>query len=298
MHESRFQLRLAPVASVALAAVLAAACSGSALAPSPSPQPSPADETLLLRLTTTQALPPIEQFGWGFSVAITSGGVVVAPGAVPAIYPGPLLTPLWGRQLTENGWAKIVAQARAHGLLVVNGNFAGDAAMPGAALGRIDIFADGRTWTITGDPNSQIMCITTPCDPAPGTPPAFGAFWRAVSDLASWMPGDLGKEAPYRPSAYALLIGPAPVAEAGIAPGIADWPLEAALASFGDPVANTGLRCGIVAGADAEALRPALEAANQLTQWTQDPTTSATVGLQVRSLLPGENPCNELFGLG
>lgn len=293
MYPSRLRL-----ATIALAAVLVAACSGSASAPSPTPDPSPTEESLLLRLTTTQALPPMEQFGWGFSVAITSGGVVVAPGAVPAIYPGPLLMPLWGRQLTENGWAKIVARAKALGLLVQDGNFAGDAAMPGAALGRIDIFADGRTWTITGDPNSQIMCITTPCDPGPGTPPAFGSFWRAVSDLAAWMPGDLGKEAPYRPGAFALLIGPAPVAEAGVMPGIADWPLDAALATFGDPVANTGRRCAIVAGADADALRPALEAANQLTQWVQDPSTSASFGLQIRSLLPGENTCRDLFGLG
>lgn len=293
MHPSRF--RFAPFA---LAAVLLAACSGSASTPSPTPQPSPADETLLLRLTTTQAIAPIEQFGWGPSVAITSDGVVVTPGAVPAIYPGPLLTPLWGRQLTQNGWAMIVAKAKALGLLVDNGNFAGDAAKPGAALGRIDIFADGKPWTITGDPDSQIMCITTPCDPAPGTPPAFGAFWRAVSDLAAWMPANLGKEAPYRPAAYALLVGPAPVAEAGIVPGIADWPLEAPLATIGDPVANTGRRCAIVAGADAETLRPALEAANQLTQWVQDPTASASFGLQVRSLLPGENPCRDLFGLG
>ena len=63
-------------------------------------------------------------------------------------------------------------------------------------------------------------------------------------------------------------------------------------------MANGTYRCGIVAGADAATLRPALEAANQLTQWVQDETTSATFGLTVRPIIAGEDPCAETFGGG
>lgn len=280
----------------AIAAILVAACGGAA-APTPSPSPEPPAEAMRLRLTTTQAIPPIEQFGWGATVAITGDLVVVTPGAVPAIYPGPLVTPLWGRLLSEAGWADIVRLADELELLVDGGSFAGDAAIPGAVLGRVEILVDGRTITFTGDPNAQIMCVTTPCDAPPGTPAAFGAFWRSVSDLGTWMPNALGPEAEYIPDAYALLVGPAPVPEPGLTPGIADWPLETPLATLGGPIGDTGLRCAIVAGDDADTLRPALLAANQLTQWVQDPETSATFGLRVASLLPGDDPCATLFGL-
>ena len=77
---------------------------------------------------------------------------------------------------------------------------------------------------------------------------------------------------------------------------IADWPLAVPLATFGAPVAKGSQRCGIVSGADAEALRPALEEANQQTQWVQDPATSATFGITVRPIIAGEDPCAETFG--
>jgi hypothetical protein len=77
---------------------------------------------------------------------------------------------------------------------------------------------------------------------------------------------------------------------------IADWPLDVALGSFGGPVLDGSLRCGIVDGTDADVLRPAIEQANQLTGWVQDPSTSATFGLTVRPIVAGENQCAEAFG--
>jgi hypothetical protein len=75
-----------------------------------------------------------------------------------------------------------------------------------------------------------------------------------------------------------------------------DWPLEQPIALFGGPVADGSYRCGTASGADADTLRPSLQAANQLTQWVQDPTTSATFGLTVRPMVPGEDICRETFG--
>lgn len=284
-------------ALILAAGLVVAACSA---APGPSPSPAPTDppDALRLRLTITQAIPPEQRFGWFAQVAITNDGILVVPGAVPAIYPGPLVTPLWGRAVSDAGWAAIVALARELGLLVDGAQFVDGAPAPGAMLGRIEILVDGRVLTINGDPEAQIMCITTPCDPPPGTAAAFGEFWRRASDLATWMPGQLGPEREYLPAGYAILVGPPGVPEAGIQPQVMEWPLEADLATFGIPVPGGALRCGEVTGDDAATLGPALRAANQLTQWAQDPTAAARYGFVVRPLLPGETVCAELFGAG
>jgi hypothetical protein len=76
-----------------------------------------------------------------------------------------------------------------------------------------------------------------------------------------------------------------------------DWPLDTPLATFGVPVADGSVRCGTAFGDDAATLGLAFENANQLSQWVQDPDTSATFGLTVRPIVPGEDPCKELFGV-
>ena len=97
-------------------------------------------------------------------------------------------------------------------------------------------------------------------------------------------------------AAFALLVGPAPVPDPTVGASIADWPLAVPLATFGAPVTKDSHRCGIVSGADAEVLRPALEKANEQTGWVQDPETSGTFGITVRPIIAGEDPCAETFG--
>ena len=67
---------------------------------------------------------------------------------------------------------------------------------PDAMPGRLARTAS-RSWSmaslhdLTGDRRRRVMvCVTTPCDPAPGTPEAFGAFWASLSrpDLARGRP--------------------------------------------------------------------------------------------------------------
>ncbi len=139
-------------------------------------------------------------------------------------------------------------------------------------------------------------CVTTPCEPPAGSPAAFAEFWRRLGDLPSWIPDELGPEAPYEAQAYAILVGPAPMPDPNLPQPPMEWPLEQPLGLFGGPVADGSYRCGTVSGDDAATLRPALEAANQLTQWVDDPTTSATFGLTVRPMVPGEDVCREVFG--
>ena len=58
---------------------------------------------------TEQAVPPLARFGETPAIVITLDGRVLTGGAVPAIFPGPLVGPIVQRQLTPAGWTRIVA---------------------------------------------------------------------------------------------------------------------------------------------------------------------------------------------
>ncbi len=285
--------------AVALATlVLVGACAGDA--PAPSASSEPAAGGYRLRATLIQALAPEQVFGWVPAVVVTDEPVVVMPGPVPAIFPGPLLPNLRGRPLSELGWIRIVDAARELGLLTGDGDFTPPTIAPGAQLGRIEIVADGRTHMLIGDPNATIPCIRAPCNPPPASPEAFGTFWGALADPPSLVgAGELGEELAYRPLGFSLLIGVAPPDPAGPAQPIARWPLARPLADLGRPVGNEPLpRCATIIGEDATVLFDSFEEANQLTRWA-DPGRGAedAVTLVVRPLLPGENACAELFGI-
>ena len=279
--------------TIALFAALLAACSGSA--PSPSPEPTPPDEAQArLRVTAVQALPPPATFGWMPSVVITLDGRVLTGGAVPAIFPGPLVGPVVERQLTPNGWSRIVAAAREAGLLGGMRDFTGGAMPPGSMATRLEIVADGRVHDLTGDASRIMVCVQAPCDPQPGTPEAFGGFVSRLSDLGSLLGADIGPESMHAPAGYAILVGPIPDDQGLAQPPLA-WPFEAGFAGFGKPLADgSGGRCGTVTGEEAAALGPALTAATSITRW-RDPADGSFHGLTVRPMLPGDgDPCEGL----
>jgi hypothetical protein len=289
-------MRLRRAFLVVAVTLLAAACSGSGGSPSTPPGSPPVADTYWLRMATTQALPPLNVFGRLPVLVVTGDGIAVTGGPMMEIYPGPLMPNLTGRPLSGAGQAAIIQAASDLGLLAGNTDFSGGAAVPGGIMGQIEISVDGRRVTLTGNPSAQIVCVTTPCNPAPGSPEAFGELWRHLEDLPGWLGADLGPETPYVAPAYALLVGPAPQPEPGSPQAPADWPLATPLATFGGPVANGTARCGTVSGVDAETLRPVLAAANVLTPWIEDPDTSAGFGLTVRPMVPGEDVCRQVFG--
>jgi len=251
-----------------------------------------------LRATMTQATPPITRFGWLPVVAITGDLQVVVAGPMVELYPGPLLPNLQARPLSAEGFAKIVKQARTLGLLSGKTDFTPPDVPLGAQLGRMELLVDGVRYDLVGDPSRVMTCVAAPCTPAPGTPEAFAAFWQSISDL-TWLEADLGPEAKYVAEAYALLAGVDRVEEPSLPPKVMTWPLEPPLSAFGTPVGSgPAPRCGTVRGADAEILRPSLEAANQLTLWVdKGAAAGAGTSLQVRPMVPGEDVCLELFGI-
>ena len=249
----------------------------------------------LLQARITHAVPPEQQFDRLARVTITRDGVVVTAGAMPASFPGPLVAPLRGRTITGAGYDRIVAEAQAAGLL--DGTVDPGGAMPGGLLAEVNLWVDGEMRTIHGDPNRVMQCVRAPCAAPPGTPEAFGAFWSGIQDLASVMAEELGPEERYVPEAYALLVGVPPIDDAGLGVQIAEWPLEAALGTLGQPIgAEAFPRCATVTGDDAATLGPSLEGANQLTQWADG--DAAPVALRARPIVSGEDPCAEVFGVG
>jgi len=275
--------------------VLVAGCSSVGGSPTPSGGAAP----YALRATQHQSIPPESQFTWLPYALITADGIAVTQGPVPAIFPGPLLPNLQGALISEAGYDRVVERARALGLLDGDGDFTPPEPMPGSLSGLIELRVDGATRELTGDPNRTIECITTPCDPAPGSPEAFGTFWRELGDLRSLAGDELGADAPYHPEGFALLIGVRPPDDAGLAPQVQPWPLAAPLSETGTPIGDADLpRCATVEGDDAAPLEAAFATANPLTQWVDAGADAAdALSIAVRPLLPGDDPCMDLFGV-
>jgi hypothetical protein len=289
---------------IAVAALVAACSFGASPSPTPSPggssNPSPpVGGSVVFRATLVQALPPIAQFEWLPLVTVTADGRLLLPGPVGLLYPGPLVAPVEERAITPAGVEILVGAVRDAGLLTGQVDFTGGSLRPGQAAGRLEVVVDGRRYEIIGDPSRVVRCGDPParCIPAPGTPEAFAHFWLRLADLPGWLGSELGPARPYVPTAYAVLVGPPPE-DGGLAQAPATWPIEPRLAEFGAPLhGDPARRCGLVTATAADELRPALEAANELTPWIDGGRPEPRYGLTVRPLLPGDpDPCAPLVG--
>jgi hypothetical protein len=286
------------LAGLGIVALIAAACGSSTPSPSPSASGSPAPDGstgpatgFRLRATLVQALPPLDTFTWTPMLLISDDLVAIQAGAIPLIFPGPLVTPLLGAQLTEQAWGKLESEARAAGLLSGETDFTGGALVPGAEAGRLEIVVGGTTYDLTGDPGKVTFCGDRPCAAEPGTPAAFATFFSLLGNLPAWV-GGVGAQQPWVPAGYAVIAGPAPAADPQLPQAVLPWPFGGPSAEFGDVVSGDPTRrCGIVMGDEAAALTAALGAANQLTPW-RDPAApddpGSLLGLTIRPLLPGD----------
>jgi hypothetical protein len=216
------------------------------------------------------------------SWSLYGDGRVIVEGPQIAIYPGPTLPALLVFRLTEEGVQAVLAAARDAGLMDR------DASYPNPCITDLPttVFtttAEGRTTVVSAD---ALGMGPSGCPGVDDDARAeLMAFWSKVLDLASWLPEDqLGPEEPYVAAEVRIYVRPYR-AEPGLAQEPIAWPLEP-LAGFGEP--SEGMRCGVVRGAELEALRPLLERANQLTPWE---SAGGRYGLLLRPLLPDEHGC-------
>ena len=250
---------------LALALLLASGCAGTAASPSPS---APATG-FALRAWISQALPPVGAFRTaGPDLAIDQGRLILH-GPEDAIYPSRLLPNLQQRPISQSGIDALVDAARAGGLLDGPLDLTGGL-KPGAQTAHLLFVTDGVGREVIGDPTRQMVCVTAPCDAAPGTPEAFGQFWAKVHDIGSWLGSELGPEAPYIADRFAVLLIE-PVADASLPPSSALWPLDIPMSQFGVAWAGSPpARCGVIEG---DTLKAALAGAETTvsTELTEGP---------------------------
>jgi hypothetical protein len=221
------------------------------------------------------------------AVSVYADGRIMTQGAVPAIYPGPLVPSIVYRSVGRDGAANILAAAQAAGLT------GQDATYPSGPVEDvpstvISVVHDGTTTMTTfgflGGPGSS---------PVPGD--SAGQVEAAAAALVGGLMGGdtfggtAGPEGTYQPLGFELFVSPG--APSSSTPGMSEpsvaWPLATPLASFGqpDPKGGTGSRFGRVSGDDAAKLGPVLAEANQLTGFTSG---GAEWTVAARPLLPDE----------
>lgn len=293
---------LRPLAILAASTILVAACGGSAApsvsppaseAPSPTPPastpaPTPSSAAAILRITTEGGfIAPAASLAALPAVTVYEDGRIFTPGAVPAIYPGPLVSPVSVRDVGPAGATAIVAAIRAAGLDRPSTAGPGIGGDTGATVFTVTL--DGATVTTRfaglgagpgtpGDAGSDparaaaLDLLTRLTDP--------GVAWGATSAATTV----------YQATAWRIFVAPgAPATDAGVDPQPIAWPLATPLESFGTAAAPdrgiAGLRMGVVAGADAARLAPVLGVATQITPFTSG---GRSYTLYVRPLLPDE----------
>jgi len=291
--------RLSFPPSVALIVLLVAACgsvttspspSGSAPSPSGSPPPSagptPSAAVLLLKVTTEGGfIGPTATLASLPTVAVYRDGRIFTPGAMPAIFPGPLVQALTVRDVGPAAVAAIVAAIGKAGLDKPGGGDPGVTADTGTTV--FTVVVDGATVTtrfggMNGGPGK------------PGGNPSSAAaldLLTRLTDPAETWGRAAASETTYVPTAYRIFVVPGgPEVDPTASQGPMAWPLATTLDAFGTPAIPdrgiAGLRAGVVRGADAATLAPFLARANAMT-----PVTSGgkTYTLYVRPLLPDES---------
>jgi hypothetical protein len=190
------------IAATIACIVMVAGCAGAPAQPTPTP--TPMSGSLYLRAWVTQALPPEHVFARGPMTAVSNGVLVDFNVAIPAIFPGPLYITPNARGISPAGEQALIAQARDLGLLDGIGDLTGGGVPPGGQTGHLLIVIAGETHEMIGDPSRNVRCDGVRCVAEPGTPEAFAAYWRTLTDL-SWLESQLGPARPYNPARIAVL---------------------------------------------------------------------------------------------
>ena len=221
--------------------------------------------------------------GW----SLFGDGRIIVEGPMIEIYPGPALPNLLVTRLSEDGVQAILRAAKAAGLMD------GDASYPYRCI------TDAATTVFTTNAEGSMSVVSAYAlgDATGGSCPGVDVearqelfdFLSKLGDL-SWLPeGSVGAEEPFTADEVRIHVLPYQ-GEPDLPQLPVDWPLVTALDAFGEAVQG-GLaeaRCGVVSGADLDALWPLMQAANDLTPWVSD---GKEYRLILRPLLPDEHGC-------
>ncbi len=252
---------------------------------------STARNDLLVRVGSQGGFTPIE---WTYTnvpnFALYGDGTLVLPGAQIEIYPSPALPAISSRRIDEAGVQAILDEAL-DAIATIPGDLhdLGFMEMADVPTTVLTVSAGGVDRTIRAYGLGELS------ERPEGMPEEeYRARLRLhelvtkLGTLETWLPeGSLGPEAAYEASAARLFI--ASYRKVDLPQDPSPWPLEGALADFGDTTDDLGLyRCGVVEGSDWTTVREMASRANQLTPWTDAGTKFSIL---FRPLLPDENGC-------
>lgn len=229
--------------------------------------------------------------------SLSGDGCYVVEGPRIEIYPQPALPNLLETCLTEEGVQTILQAAQEAGLLD------GDAQYP------LDLVADAPTTVFTVTANGETSRVEAyalgiDTDPAANdflteeeaeARAKLAEFVDKITDLRSWLPAVAfaTEEQFFEIERLQVVAQPAEIATGGATPeGIEiqqrEWPLETPIAELGEEHFLEQARCFVLEGEELQMLLPALEDANELTQWTSG---DEQYQLFLRPLLADEEGC-------
>jgi hypothetical protein len=250
-----------------------------------------APDQVLVQLSFEGGFVPVEWTYVNFPFySLYGDGTLIVPGAQIEIYPGPALPAMSSRQVDGAGIQAILEKAIAAVEDIPSDlNDLGDMSIADASTTVITVSAGGVDRTIRAYALSE---LTERPDGMPER--EYRARLRLqelVATLTSsgdWLPeGTLGPEGAYGASAARLFVGEyRPVEDLAQEP--VPWPLGEGLAGFGETASPGQYRCGVVQGADWDAVDEAASSANELTPWAD---AGERYSILFRPLLPDETGC-------
>lgn len=252
---------------------------------------STAPDDVLVRIEFEGGFTPIE---WTYtnipSFALFGDGTLVLPGAQIEIYPAPALPAISARRVSEPGIQAILEEILdALATIPADVNDLGFMYAADVPTTVITVSAGGVDRTIRAYGLAELT------ERPEGMPEEeYRARVRLqelvtkLGTLETWLPeGSLGPESAYEASGARLFVGK--YRKVDLPQDPSPWPLEGALATFGETTDDLGLfRCGVVEGSDWTTVHQAASRANQLTPWTE---AGKRFSILFRPLLPDENGC-------
>lgn len=266
------RLRALAVLPLALALALAACGDDGDGAGGSAGRPGGLADDLFVEVVTDGGFVPV---GFDFrmvpQVVVYADGTVVVPGAVPAIYPGPAVSPLATGRLDEATLADLVATAADAGLL----DPGADMDLPPGQM-----IADAPTTTVRlvvdGGEHRLVAPALGLASPETPTRTALADFVNRVANAATLAASDLLDPVAYRVQRLDLDGG-----DPGVQPNTIDWP-----EGVTEPVPD---KCTAIVGEEADAFEAVLAGATEITRWRLADGTET--GLAVRPVLAHETAC-------
>lgn len=260
---------------LALTLILAACGSGE-----PGTMPSDYDpDDVVLTISEEGGFAPVEMLlGRHPRYVLQADGRLYSPGAIPMIYPGPMLTPIFVGQVDDAAMQEILRLVEAAGLPDIDGRLDDDAAT--------QMVADATTTVITYFDGSVEHTLAVY---ALGIALESSEQAQAAADLVDAVDrtnAGLTELVEYRPTKVEIRTGEGMALPDPEFRNTRPWPLDVAPADMAD--GEYGWRCVVVEGPPATDLLELFGDANQATVWVHD---GVEYPLIARGLTPGETGC-------